>query len=73
MPSPKQRVLTDLEVAGLATIAGTVSIQGIVVETAGSVTNDVLQFRNGKYSPQTVSSTGVDLPTSIALNWWMGN
>lgn len=73
MPAPKQRILTDLEVLGEAAVTGRISVEGIEITTENAQQNYVMQFRDGVIKPRALSLAGVDVPTSIAISWWMGN
>lgn len=75
MPTPKHKILSDLEVLGDAAVSGTISVEGVEMSLAGAASNQVLQFRDGKFQPKALSleAIGVDVPTTIAISWWMGN
>jgi hypothetical protein len=73
MPTPKQKILTDIEVLGDAVISGTISVEDVEISTEGAQQNYVLQFRDGKFIARALTLEGVDVSTSVALTWWMGN
>lgn len=73
MPTPKQRILTDLEVLGDAAVSGVISVEGIEISTDEAQQNNVLQFRDGRFVPRALTLEGVDVPTTVAVSWWMGS